>query len=77
MIKNILTKKEKEVKKKKEFVLNIGGEQKMEVDYEGQKREGKKHGKGVVYYKNGLSYEGEFKNGQRAGYGYMLVNLGY
>ena len=47
----------------------------MEVDYEGQKKEGKKHGKGAVYYKNGLSYEGQFKNGLRDGYGYILLNL--
>jgi hypothetical protein len=55
MIKNILTSKDKDFKKKKEFVLNIG-DKKMETKYEGAKREGKRHGKGTLWYNNGLSY---------------------
>jgi len=30
--------------------------------YEGEFKNGKRHGKGVFYYKNGDKYEGEFKN---------------
>lgn len=45
------------------------GDKKMEIKYDGGKREGKRHGRGTLYYSNGLSYEGEFREGTRCGYG--------
>ena len=33
--------------------------------YEGEFKNGLKHGKGILYYKNGnIKYEGEFSNGK-------------
>ena len=78
LIKSILISKDKDnipKHKKREFTLNVG-DRKMEVKYEGSKREGKRHGKGILFYTNGLSYEGEFKAGLRSGYGYSSINSG-
>jgi hypothetical protein len=46
------------------------GDQKTEIRYEGAKRDGRRHGRGTLYFSNGLSYEGEFREGLRCGYGY-------
>ena len=34
------------------------GESSKEIKYEGLKRDGKKFGRGIVYYADGLIYEG-------------------
>lgn len=33
-----------------------------------------RHGHGILYYQNGLCYEGEFRNNQRHGYGILRFN---
>jgi hypothetical protein len=48
------------------------GDRKIEIKYEGAKRDGRRHGRGTLYFSNGLSYEGEFRDGLRCGYGYYL-----
>ena len=37
--------------------------------YEGEFRDGKRHGRGVYRFANGDTYEGEYRNGKRCGYG--------
>ena len=44
--------------------------------YEGEIKNGKREGKGIMYYNDGNRYEGEFKNGQREGKGIMYYKDG-
>ena len=54
------------------------GDHKTETKYEGAKRDGRRHGRGTLYFSNGLSYEGEFREGLRCGYGYDLyIYIGF
>ena len=50
------------------------GNKKIELKYEGERKNGIRHGNGVLYYSNGLCYEGEFKEGVRHGYGILKFN---
>jgi hypothetical protein len=40
--------------------------------YEGQFKNGLKHGEGILTYKNGVKYEGQFQNDKKAGVGYEM-----
>ena len=44
--------------------------------YEGEVKNGKPEGKGIIYVKNGDRYEGVFKNGYREGKGIDYYNNG-
>jgi hypothetical protein len=49
----------------------------VEVGYEGDYKDGKKHGHGIFRYANGNIYEGEFKDGKKHGHGiYRYANGG-
>lgn len=50
------------------------GNKKLELKYEGDKKNGVRNGHGILYYSNGLCYEGEFKEGYRHGYGTLKFN---
>ena len=50
------------------------GNKKIELKYEGEKKNGIRHGNGVLFYSNGLCFEGEFKDGCRHGYGILKFN---
>ena len=39
--------------------------------YEGELKDGKRHGQGTYTYSDGGKYEGEFKNGERHGQGIL------
>jgi len=52
----------------------VTGGKKLELKYEGEKKNGLRNGNGVLYYSNGLCYEGEFKDGLRHGYGTLKFN---
>ena len=41
----------------------------VQEGYEGEKRDGKKHGRGTMRYPDGGVYEGEWKDNQRHGSG--------
>ncbi len=51
----------------------VGGK-KIELKYEGDKKDNQRSGNGVLYYSNGLCFEGEFKNNMRHGYGILKFN---
>ena len=40
--------------------------------YDGERKYGKKHGKGIATYIDGSSYDGEWKDGQRHGIGIAI-----
>lgn len=42
--------------------------------YEGNWRQGKMHGRGKLVFANGKSFQGEFKDGVREGYGVLKLN---
>ena len=45
--------------------------------YIGQFKNGKRHGKGTIYYKNGnIMYEGDFVNNKKEGYGKIILKNG-
>jgi hypothetical protein len=44
--------------------------------YEGEWKDGKRHGQGTLYYKSGSRYEGEWKDGKRHGQGTFFWNDG-
>ena len=48
-----------------EFIHLIGDR------YEGEKKDGKKHGYGIYYWFDGSKFEGLYKNNLREGYGKM------
>ena len=50
------------------------GNRKIEVKYEGDKKNGNREGNGILFYSNGLCYEGEFRNGLRHGFGVLKIN---
>lgn len=54
------------------------GSKKQEIKYDGERvSNGQvmvKHGHGVLYYSNGLIYEGEFVDNRREGYGLLKFN---
>ena len=41
-------------------------------EYEGDWINGKKHGKGIIVFKDGARYEGEFQNGSKHGIGTII-----
>ena len=44
--------------------------------YEGEFRDGKRHGKGVVIYPNGDKYDGEWEAGKKSGKGVVIYPNG-
>ena len=50
------------------------GNKRLELRYEGERREGSRHGQGVLVYSNALCYEGEFRNNVRHGTGVLKFN---
>lgn len=49
----------------------------FELDrFEGEWRDGKKNGQGVMYFNNGDSYEGEWKDGHKNGRGIYRFSNG-
>lgn len=50
------------------------GNKKLELRYEGQKKNGQRHGTGTLYFSNGLCYDGQFRNGMRNGNGILKFN---
>lgn len=61
----------KELENNTKFII---GNKKLELKYEGEKRNGVRFGNGILYYSNGLCYEGEFRDGVRYGYGILKFN---
>ena len=49
------------------------GNKKIELKYEGEKKNGVRSGSGILYYSNGLCYEGEFRDGLFEGRGILKV----
>jgi hypothetical protein len=50
------------------------GNKKIELKYEGERKDGKPHGNGIIYYSNGLWFEGEFRESMRHGFGILRFN---
>ncbi len=54
------------------------GSKKQELKYDGERvsagSTAVRHGHGILYYSNGLIYEGEFDHGKRCGYGLLKFN---
>merc|ERR1719229_67489 len=48
----------------------------LHKEYEGQWRGDLKHGKGILYYRNGDQYEGMFADNLRSGHGVLLCRNG-
>ncbi len=46
------------------------------MQYNGELKDGKMHGKGVLQFANGIIYEGPFVDGKREGLGRMLYPSG-
>ena len=46
-----------------------------EIEYIGKIKQGKKHGKGIVKYSNISSFEGNWENGEKNGYGEYNLTL--
>lgn len=46
------------------------------VEYEGQWKNGLRHGNGTLKYKNGAYYQGEWQNGMKNGKGTMVYASG-
>ena len=46
------------------------------MQYNGELKDGKMHGKGVLQFANGIVYEGPFVDGKREGLGRMLYPSG-
>ena len=61
----------KELENNNKFTI---GSKKIELKYDGDRKNGQRHGNGVLFYSNGLCYEGEFKEGTRHGYGVLKFN---
>lgn len=61
----------KELENNNKFLI---GTKKLELKYEGDKKNNTRWGHGVLYYSNGLCYEGQFVNGCRHGYGLLKFN---
>ena len=45
-----------------------------ENEYRGEQKDGKKEGFGILFFKGGDKYEGEFKNDERNGKAILLAN---
>eukprot|EP00919_Chromeraceae_sp_WS-2016_P033968 GHVR01080458.1.p1 GENE.GHVR01080458.1~~GHVR01080458.1.p1 ORF type:complete len:106 (-),score=9.67 GHVR01080458.1:5061-5378(-) len=50
------------------------GNKKIELRYEGEKKDRQRHGNGTLYFSNGLCFEGEFRKNIRNGYGILKFN---
>lgn len=50
------------------------GNRRLELRYEGERRENMRSGQGTLFYSNALCYEGEFRNNVRHGFGILKFN---
>lgn len=57
----------------KEYVI-FSGRAEDEIKYEGQKRGSSRWGKGTLFYRNGLVYDGDFRENLRHGNGKLTLN---
>ena len=50
------------------------GNKRLELKYEGERKDNLRHGHGTLFYSNALCYEGEFRDNHRHGMGTLKFN---